>query len=190
MSAARDARLLRAARRICIVGHSGAGKSTLARQLGPLLGLPVTHLDAIFWRPGWVEIDRTVFAARVAEVVAQDRWIIDGGYGSTLPPRLARADLVIWLDYPTPLLAWRVFRRWRTLRGRTRLDMGAGCPERLTWEFTRWVLFAAGRNRRMLAAWLATDATHASVLRFGRPRELQAVIDVLSEAWRSVAAGN
>ena len=168
--AAAFAGVLRAARRICIVGHSGAGKSTLARQLGPLLGLPVTHLDALFWQPGWTEPDRDDFARRVADVVASDRWIIDGGYGKTLAPRLARAEAVVWLDYPVPLLAWRVFRRWRTWRGRTRPDMGAGCPEKIDFEFAHWVLFAARSNRRMLGRLLATQM---NVYCARRPRELE-----------------
>ncbi len=42
-------------KRLAIVGCAGAGKSTLARLLGQILGLPVFHLDALFWRPGWVE---------------------------------------------------------------------------------------------------------------------------------------
>lgn len=42
-------------RRICILGNSGAGKSTLAAALGDVSGLPVVHLDRIFWKPGWIE---------------------------------------------------------------------------------------------------------------------------------------
>ena len=37
--------------RILIIGCGGAGKSTLARALGEKTGLPVVHLDQIWWAP-------------------------------------------------------------------------------------------------------------------------------------------
>ena len=38
--------------RVMIIGCGGAGKSTLARKLGEKTGLPVVHLDQIWWAPG------------------------------------------------------------------------------------------------------------------------------------------
>ncbi len=46
-------------RRILLIGSGGAGKSTLASQMGERLGLPVIHLDAVYWQPGWVRRVRT-----------------------------------------------------------------------------------------------------------------------------------
>ena len=42
-------------KRIAIIGCGGSGKTTLATQLGAALGLPVHHLDRLFWRAGWQE---------------------------------------------------------------------------------------------------------------------------------------
>ena len=39
--------------RILIIGCSGSGKSRLARQLGQKLGLPVVHLDQLWWKENW-----------------------------------------------------------------------------------------------------------------------------------------
>ena len=37
-------------RRVLVIGCGGAGKSTFASRLGERTGLPVIHLDALFWR--------------------------------------------------------------------------------------------------------------------------------------------
>ena len=65
-------------RRIAIVGSTGAGKSTLARQLGEVTGLAVVHLDALYWRPGWVPTPDEEWDAVVKEVASKESWIIDG----------------------------------------------------------------------------------------------------------------
>ena len=41
-------------RRVLVIGCGGAGKSTFARELGARTGLPVVHLDRLYWKPGWV----------------------------------------------------------------------------------------------------------------------------------------
>ena len=38
-------------KRVMIIGDGGSGKSTLARLLGAQTGLPVHHLDQVFWMP-------------------------------------------------------------------------------------------------------------------------------------------
>lgn len=126
-------------RRIAMIGSSGAGKSTLSRTLGALSGLPIVHLDKEYWQPGWTEPDRDGWNARLADLTARPEWIIDGQYGSSLLPRLQRADLAIFLDLPTRICLWRIARRTIGTYGRVRLDMGEGCPERINLEFLHFV---------------------------------------------------
>jgi adenylate kinase family enzyme len=125
--------------RILIIGCSGAGKSTLARKLGEKTGLPVVHLDALFWKPGWVESEREVFDARVLAELEKPAWIIDGNYARTLPVRLEKCDGVIYLDFPRWLCLWGVLKRVAKNYGKIRPDMPEGCPERFDWEFLVWV---------------------------------------------------
>src|SRR5262249_20530376 len=87
-------------KRVLILGPSGSGKSTLARQIGERLDLPVIHLDATNWNPGWVQTERAHFRERVAEAVRGDVWVMDGNDTSDLDLRLPRAEAVIWLDLP------------------------------------------------------------------------------------------
>ena len=56
MAAGGEVERLCRADRILVLGPSGAGKTELALRLGELLGLPLVHLDAHRWRPGWVAL--------------------------------------------------------------------------------------------------------------------------------------
>jgi adenylate kinase family enzyme len=143
-------------KRILIFGPSGAGKSTLARRVGARLGLPVVHLDAINWNPGWVQTERERFRERVAEAASRETWVMDGNYTTHLDLRLPRAEAVIWLDLPRHVYFPRAV--WRTIRnyGRARDDIGPGCPERFDLAFFRdWVwtypVHSRARHAELLA---------------------------------------
>ncbi len=163
--------------RVLVIGSPGAGKSTLAHALAARTGLPLYHLDRMFWLPGWVERDREEGRAELAGVLAGDRWIIDGNYGSTMPMRAARADTVVWLDYPTSLCLGRVFKRWWQYRGQARPDMTEGCPENLNLEFLLYVLNFRRAWRHRNAAVLAQFG--GRTLRFQRPGQTADWLDQL-----------
>ena len=126
--------------RVLVIGPCGAGKSTLSHELGQRLGLPVLHMDQLNWKPGWTESEPEELRAKLAAVVAQDAWLIDGTYGGTLAPRLERADTAVYLDYPIRLCVARLLRRIWAWRGRTRPDMTEGCPERFDLGFLIYLL--------------------------------------------------
>ena len=134
-------------RRVQVIGAGGAGKSTLARRLGERLGVPVVHLDALYWRAGWVPTPDPEWRERVRALVAEPAWIMDGNYGGTMEERLAASDTVIFLDLPRHVSLARIVRRWWRWRGRSRPDLADGCPETLTWEFVRWVWTYRTRRR-------------------------------------------
>jgi adenylate kinase family enzyme len=134
-------------KRIMIIGCGGSGKSTLATQLGPKLGLPVHHLDRLFWQPGWTELPRDQWQKTQARLCAEPKWILDGNYGGTMELRFAAADTIIFLDVPTFTCLIGVFQRFLRFRGRSRPDMREGCPERLGWDFLEWI-WMYRRNRR------------------------------------------
>ena len=128
-----------------IVGCAGSGKSTLAVRFGAVTGLPVVHIDQLYWAADWQMRDAEDYRARVKSTVAQEEWIIDGSYSSTFPERLIRADTLIFLDLPTWLCLWRVVLRSLKHYGRTRPDMPEGCHERFDWDFLKWI---AGYRKR------------------------------------------
>jgi adenylate kinase family enzyme len=126
--------------KVIIIGCGGAGKSTLARKLGELLDIEVYHLDALYWKPGWVMTAKDKWETLIKQVIEKESWIMDGNYGGTMEIRAQAADTIIFLDYSTPRCLYGIFKRRIMYHGRTRPDMNEGCPERLDWDFTKWVM--------------------------------------------------
>lgn len=128
------------AERVLVIGCSGSGKSTLSRRLGESLGLPCVSMDReVFWMPGWRMRPRAEALDRLREIVARERWIIDGTSPGTLALRLPRSHLVLWLRPPRIVSLCGVVSRWLRHRGRTRPDMADGCPEKIDCEFLSYV---------------------------------------------------
>src|SRR5689334_13067699 len=75
-------------KRILVIGSGGAGKSTFASELGAILDLPVTHLDQVYWTPGWEKPSKDEWSSTIDQLVAQPEWILDGNFGGTLPQRI------------------------------------------------------------------------------------------------------
>ena len=158
-------------KRVLVIGPCGAGKSTLSAQLGRRLDLPVYHLDRLHWQPGWVEGRSEELIEQVAAIAATDRWLIDGNYGGTMAGRLARADSVVYLDFPVLLCFWRALKRIWTWRGQSRPDMTEGCPERFDLEFLLYILrWNHGPRLRTEAA---LTGFRGELIRLKNPRALQ-----------------
>lgn len=126
-------------KRIAIIGSGGAGKSTLATRIGERLNIPVYHLDALFWRPGWVEPKREEWVEIQENICSKDEWIADGNYGGTMELRLAKCDTVIFLDLPRMTCILRVLKRSIVYRNRPRQDMAKNCPEKIDFMFIKWI---------------------------------------------------
>lgn len=164
-------------RRIVVTGTTGSGKTTLARAAAAQLGLPHGEQDAWNHLPDWQEAPVEQFRAEVERFTAQPAWIMDGNYSKASDLGWARADTLVWLDYP----AWLVFGRLltRTLRrGLTRQELWNGNRERLGLNLVSrdgilaWFFRTHWRRRRTVPAQL-TAYPHLRVLRFRHPREAQ-----------------
>ena len=134
--------------RILVIGAPGTGKSTLARAMGARLDLPVIHLDQHYWSPGWVAPEPDEWRRRVEALAAGEAWVMDGNYSGTFDLRLPRAQAIVWLDLPRWIYFPRAIRRMLVNHGRVRDDLGAGCPERVDFDFLfRWVWTYPKRSR-------------------------------------------
>lgn len=168
--------------RVLILGPCGTGKSTLARRIGPWLGLPVFHLDKLFWQRGWIETPAREWERCVRRLVAEDAWIIDGTYSKTLDMRLARADTAIVLDLPRRIYMTRVLRRIAGSLGHARWDLPLGCPEHLDWPFLRFVWRYHRDQRPGLMAALERHAHQVHIHRLRSPRQVRALLRRLETA--------
>jgi adenylate kinase family enzyme len=114
--------------RIVVIGCGGSGKTTLSNQLGDRLGLPVFHIDGVYWRDvpalGRVESTPEEWANSHRSLIAQRRWVIDGMKLGTLPERFQAADTAIFLDLPTRICLWGVASRRLRSRTSVRPDLG------------------------------------------------------------------
>jgi adenylate kinase family enzyme len=171
--------------RIMVIGSGGSGKSTLARKIGAALGIEVIHLDALYWRPGWVETPREQWEAIQRVLVSRDRWVMDGNYGGTLEIRLNAADTVVFLDLPRELCLWRIVSRRLRYAGRSRPDMAPGCEERLTWEFIRWVWTYPARRRPSILRTLSAYAPGRRIVRLRSTRAVDGFLNSLRNVGNS-----
>src|SRR5947209_5630928 len=109
--------------KIVIMGSSGAGKTTLAKELGPILKIKkVIHLDRLFWQRGWKGKTRDTRIDILQGLVREKQWIIEGNYFSVSELHLNEADTIIFLDTSPLCCLWRLMKRHRESRRRSRRD--------------------------------------------------------------------
>ena len=164
--------------RIVIIGCPGSGKSTLGRALGDKLNLPVVHLDRLWWTKGWKNVSREEFDTRLENALNLDQWIIEGNYSRTLEARLQRCDTVIYLDYSRWACLWGFFQRLLTRKGTARPDLPEGCPEKLEWDFVKYI-WNFNKNNKVLNDTQIAKAKHAKAIVLKNRKETRAFLESL-----------
>jgi adenylate kinase family enzyme len=141
-------------RRILVAGTSGAGKTTLAAALAVRLGLPHIGIDGLFHGPDWTP--RPDFVADVAAFVARDEWVTEWQYSAVRRLVLARADLLVWLDFSRLRVMSQIVAR--TVRRRLcRVELWNGNLEPPLWTIL------TDRDHIVRCAWRTHPKTAARV---------------------------
>jgi hypothetical protein len=114
------------------------------------------EIDALHHGPNWESCGPDVLRQRVLAATAGDGWVTDSTYKSMLGDLVVeRADVLVWLDLPVPLVMWRLARR-TFVRIRSGAVLWNGNVEegwRDAWRYLLWpALRTAFENRRTLAA--------------------------------------
>lgn len=139
--------------RIMIMGISGAGKSSLSKRLSQSLDIPVIHLDQELMQPNWTPLPKPDQVLIHDRLIAGDRWIMEGNWSHTLEERVARSDLVIYLDCPLWTSLYRVTKRLLRHYNQLRDDAAPGCFERLKPSFYWFIVKYYFTRRRDNIHW-------------------------------------
>src|ERR1043165_239047 len=142
-------------KRVAVFGNAGGGKSTLARRLAEITGLPLFVIDFVQFPRGYRadekdggKLSPDEYARVHADLIAQERWIIDGFESVALAwERFAAADTLIHVDLPRPTHYWWVTKR--LLKGLVRTPPGWPANSPL-WESTLDSYRVVGRCHRHL----------------------------------------
>ncbi|KAJ7281031.1 hypothetical protein C8J57DRAFT_1300704 [Mycena rebaudengoi] len=118
--------------RVHVVGNCGKSPSTVGKELARILDVPFITLDALFWKPGWVQSTNDEMRERVEKALdeADGSWVVDGNYRSRIGSIVEdNCTDVIWLDPPLALYFPRLITR--TFLGLLclRKPCSPGCPE-------------------------------------------------------------
>ena len=128
------------------------------------------ELDALHWEADWTEAPDELLRQRVADATAGDGWVVDGNYSAVRDIIWARAEAVVWLDFPLRTVLWRyAIRTQRRIRTGEELWPGTGNRERLSVHLLSrdsllwWILSTYRRRRRDYPRLLAAKPQLASV---------------------------
>ncbi len=173
-------------RRIAVVGTSGSGKTTVAQGIAQRLGIPHFELDALYWRPGWIESPEMEFKEHVLEATRGDDWVVCGNYRFAREVLWERVDTIVWLDLPfhTVFLRtlWRTIKRiitreelWGTNREGFRALVG---PDSMPWFVIRtyW-----RRKREYPELFSREEYSHIKVIHLRNDDEIKEWLDSLGD---------
>lgn len=122
-------------KRIAVVGVSASGKSIFGRKLAAKTSLPLTHVDAIMWKPGWDYIGDEATVEELKKISSGEEWVIEGYIEKdAFDAVFNRAESILYLDYPPYIASWRYIKRWWKHRKNPRPEI-EGCPEKFSFEF-------------------------------------------------------
>lgn len=148
--------------RIYITGASCAGVTTLGRVLANRLAIRHLDVDDFYWMPTDPPFTKKRPAEERVRLIRQeqgsDGWVLTGSFDGWGDALTNDADLIVFVDTPTPVRMERLLVRERE-RYQDRIEPGGDMHE-IHIAFREWASqyddpAFAGRNRARHEAWLS-----------------------------------
>lgn len=136
-------------KKIMIFGRPGSGKSTFALKLHKATNIPIHHLDKHFYEANWAEREYQEFLDIQQAIVNEDNWIIDGNSTKSLEMRYAKADLVLYFNYPKWLCLYRIFKRL-FVKDKELDDRADSCKETVRWSLIKYMWGFENRVKNLI----------------------------------------
>ena len=65
-------------KRLIVIGCPGSGKSTVSRALHNKTGIPLYHLDIMYWNADKTTVEKSVFLERLSAVLEKANAFLNG----------------------------------------------------------------------------------------------------------------
>ena len=172
--------------KILIIGSPGSGKSVLTKKIAQRLNLPAFHLDDYYWKKNWARPAPEEWLSILDTLLYPDEWIIDGNYYDSLERRLKKANLVLYLDFPTKLCLFQALKRnierilhsYESLPLQIKKDQNYKLKFEINFKFIKLILFFKLKYRKKILTLLRKYNVTYTILK--SPREAEHFIQNLS----------
>lgn len=159
-------------KKVIVIGCSGSGKSYFSKRLRDVTGLPIYHLDMIWWKPDRTHITREEFDEKLGNILDTDEWIIDGEYSRTLEMRLKKCDTVFFLDFPLSVCLEGAAQRV----GKKRDDI-PWAEDKLDEDFRQYIIDFHGETLSQMRELLKKYSNSAKIITFFSREEADEYIE-------------
>jgi adenylate kinase family enzyme len=179
-------------RRILVLGSSGSGKTTFSNQLADILNLKLIHLDAHFWKPGWLPTPHEEWRNVLSALTEQESWIMDGTYERTLELRIPAADAIVIIETSRWSCLWRVLKRQaRDNEGRLDAPSGLKLDGSIIWNrrgmshYASWIRYIwryPAVTSPFVNASIRKYGPHKPLIQLGSTREISACLQRVQQS--------
>jgi len=161
--------------RILVLGVSASGKTTFARKLHAKLDIPVILADSLMWEPGWKYIGDEAVVSKIQELIKKEEWIFEGYIATAARAEVFdRADIIIYLDYPGWLSAWRYIKRILQHHRKSREEL-PGSPDSFNFSFLKLIFLK--KEVEKIELLLKTGNWDNKLFRFESPKDAKVYLD-------------